>query len=128
MAKHQGRIVLGGLTELKSPKLAALLAAHRPSYIMLNKLTDITPEVVHELVQANCSLGLAGLSSISEDVAAELGQHSGILTLTGLQTLSEKSARHLIHHEENLRLGKKELFSPLVLSILESNTKISFQD
>jgi hypothetical protein len=120
--------MLGSLTQLTDVRLARALAAHNPSYIKLDNLKQIEPDIAQELTNAKCSLMLSGLNTITNETASILGKHEGILSLTGLSSLSLESAKQLAQHQEMLRLGTREQFAEDVLTILDGNRAIRFSE
>ncbi len=51
--------MLGGLTQLTDVRLANAIAANNPSYIKLDKLKQIEPNIAEALTNAKCSLMLS---------------------------------------------------------------------
>jgi hypothetical protein len=125
---HQGGLMLGSLTQLTDVRLARALSANNPSYIKLDKLKQIEPDIAQELTNAKCSLMLSGLNTVTNETASILGKHEGILSLTGLSSLSLESAKLLAQHQKMLRLGPREQFTEDVLTILDGNGAIRFSE
>lgn len=124
LTSHSDKLVMSGLTSLEDPKLAEKLAANKPSYLSLNKLTSLRPDVARRLVAANCPLLLKKLASLTPELATELADHQATLDLSGIKSLTPEVARILVQHNKRLVLTGLTSVSPEVQEILASNKAI----
>jgi len=124
LTSHSDKLMMSGLTSLEDPKLAEKLAANKPSYLSLNNLTSLRPDIARRLVAANCPLLLKKLQSLTPELATELAAHTATLDLTGIRSLSPEVARILVQHNKRLMLTGLTSVSPEVQEILATNKAI----
>ncbi len=126
LAKHPGNLSLPAVNQLTVEVAKALVNDSQSVWLVLDGLTEISPEVARELATAKCALRLGadsltpevagilatkqgtlalGLKSISSDVAKKLSMHDGWLSLEPLKAIDAGSAAELAKHNGWLTLS-----------------------
>ena len=67
-------------------------------------LTELTPENLKQITEANSDIKLMCVRSLSDVAAKSLGRHKGSLWLDELNSLSDAAAGNLVKHEGSLYL------------------------
>lgn len=108
LAKHEGVLVLNGLSTLQSAVAASLakrIGNHkgaRKGTLVLNGLPAISTESATALAAFPGELVLKAITELKPETAAALAQHQGRLHLTGLKTFSEATQKALQAHKNVL--------------------------
>lgn len=129
LSAHEGELILGGLTQLASPALAArLVLQHGGKNLVLDSVKTISNAAAIEAAKhAGPTLSLNGLSSLSQQVAEALATHDGELHLNDVRTLDDDAATAIARHPGPLSLnGLNSLTSRLLTQkLLESQKHLS---
>jgi hypothetical protein len=96
LAKHDGLLGLGGLTDL--PKGVALALTEHRFWLSLDGLTTLSDEAAQALAGHDGDLYLDSLTTLSDEAARALARHKGELHLEGLTTLSDEAAQAMSEH------------------------------
>lgn len=140
LAKHPGNLNLPAITQLTPEVANALVSNNKNTWLALNGLKAVSPELARELAAAKCGLRLdnvgavtpeiaeilathqgslsVGLKSISPEVAEQLAKHDAWLNLNSLATIDAESAALLIKHRKWLSLDGLKSLTPEIAESL----------
>lgn len=120
LAKHQGWLLGLGVDDL-TPEVAKALAQHRGIRGKLG--VALPPEGAH--IEG---LILNEVTELTPEVADALGGHGGVLVLKGIKTLTPEVARKLAMHKDWLWMTGLEEVSDDALEVLKANPRIRLSE
>lgn len=104
LAKHPGNLSLPAITHLTPEVAKALVSDNENTWLGLNGLKALSPELARELAAGKCALRLEGVDTVTSEIAAILATHKGSLAL-GLKSISPEVAEKLAMHDAWLNLN-----------------------
>jgi serine/threonine protein kinase len=104
LSKHPGNLNLPAITHLAPEVARALVSKNENTWLGLNGLNEISPDLARELAAAKCALRLDGVDTVTPEVAEILATHQGSLCL-GLTSITPNVSEKLAMHEAWLNLN-----------------------
>jgi serine/threonine protein kinase len=104
LAKHPGNLNLPAITHLAPEVAKALFSNNQNTWLALNGLKEISPELARELAAAKCGLRLDSVDTVTPEIAEILATHQGSLSI-GLKSISPEVAEKLATHGAWLNLN-----------------------